>query len=112
MSRVEHHVGTAQEICVQQDTFEAKYTFAVNEFGLTYDEADEEGYIEDNNFFYLKKPNKMFRILSNIENEYGHCVIREDVSDPSIYHYTLSFYNRGGGFDEVFEDALNKSGLD
>lgn len=41
MSRMEYHVDTVQEICIEQNNFEDKYKFAVANFGLTPHEGEK-----------------------------------------------------------------------
>ena len=108
MSRTENHIGQAIEVGKDLSGFDDKYSDAVTNYGLKHDEGDESDYIEDSNFFYLKESDQMFKIVKNIEDEDGHCVISKSTNDEGneVYDYALSFYNGGGSFQEVFEHTL------
>lgn len=104
MSRMEYHIGKVQEIAISCAGFQDKYQFAITHHGLSADDADEESYIEDERFVYLERLNKMFLIVKDDENEYGHNYINHN--GGGFYDFVLSYYNGGASFVEALESAF------
>jgi len=106
MSRTENHIGVAREICKGKKTLEGKVKRAIKKHGLDAKDVDaDDFYIDNDKFFYIEKMNKLFKIIEDVEDEYGHCVIKRK---GDTYEYILSYYNGGGSFSEVFENTLEQ----
>lgn len=105
MSRMENHFGTITEICTELKGFESKYRHAVDEYGLMSDSDDDEDYIGDPEFHYVKSIDMMFKVESDEEEFRGAATLN---IGPSKWAFSATFYNGGADLGEVLDNHFIK----
>ncbi|WP_299198226.1 hypothetical protein [uncultured Amphritea sp.] len=112
MSRMEHHCGIAVEMAQGLNGLRAKvaYMKAMHDIEIECEFHDKdpkspfECFVISKNAHYRADTDQLFILEHHTESEDGNCVmfgIADDSGLPAII-FTLSFYNGGGGFSEVF----------
>ena len=109
MSSTELHTGTAIEMAKEVKGLYCK----LRHLNINVDDMDREdladGYLStDIPYTYIKDTDRLFYLQNHVSRSPEDYLLEGTVDELGAINFTLMFYNGGCGFDEMFEDLVNK----